>query len=133
MNRKHKLNFKEQMEEIIRKYSAIDKCPVRNIISRFTTKWGMLILLLLSEQEALRFGELSKCLPDISPKVLSSTLKILEEDGLIMRKELPTVPPKVEYSITTTGRSLVPLLAELTKWALDHFDEILQNRRETTR
>lgn len=121
------------MEEFYEKYSATDQCPVRNIVSRFTTKWGMLILLLLSEQPVLRFSELSKCLPDISPKVLSSTLKMLEDDGLIKRKVYPTVPPKVEYSITETGGSLVPLLSELTKWAMDHFDEILRHRRKAKR
>jgi DNA-binding HxlR family transcriptional regulator len=121
------------MEEILKKYSAIDHCPVRNIVSRFATKWGMLVLLLLSEKDALRFSELTRCLPDISPKVLSSTLKVLEDDGLVKRKVYPTVPPKVEYSITDTGKSLVPLLAELTKWALEHFDEILLNRSKSKR
>jgi DNA-binding HxlR family transcriptional regulator len=121
------------MEDFYKKYSAIDQCPVRNIISRFTTKWGMLILLLLNEQKVLRFSELSKCLPDISPKVLSSTLKMLEDDGLIKRKVYPTVPPKVEYSITETGSSLAPLLTDLTKWAMEHFDEILIHRNKAKR
>jgi DNA-binding HxlR family transcriptional regulator len=93
----------------------------------------MLILLLLSEQSALRFNELSKCMPDISPKVLSSTLKSLEDDGLISRKVYPSVPPKVEYSLTATGTSLLPLLINLTQWAVEHFDDIMQNRLKANR
>lgn len=68
------------MEELIKKYSAIDRCPIRNVISHFSSKWGILILLVLGEAEKLRFNEIYKILPDISPKVLSSTLKSLEQD-----------------------------------------------------
>jgi DNA-binding HxlR family transcriptional regulator len=121
------------MEELIRKYSAVEHCPVRNIISRFSSKWGMLILLILSERSTLRFNELSKCIPDISPKVLSSTLKSLEDDGLIKRNVFPTVPPKVEYSLSETGTSLLPLLINLTQWAVDHFNEIMANRNNANR
>lgn len=57
------------MEELIKKYSAIDRCPIRNVISHFSSKWGILILLVLGEAEKLRFNEIYKILPDISPKV----------------------------------------------------------------
>lgn len=66
----------------------------------------------------MRFNEILHTLPDISPKVLSSTLKILETDGLIKRKLYPSIPPKVEYSITEKGDSLIPILGELIKWGL---------------
>jgi DNA-binding HxlR family transcriptional regulator len=117
-----------QMEDLIRKYSETEHCPIRNIISRFSSKWGMLILILLSERSTLRFKDLLSCLPDISSKVLSSTLKSLEEDGLIAREVYPTLPPKVEYSLTETGRSLMPLFADLIKWAVANYDKIMSHR-----
>jgi DNA-binding HxlR family transcriptional regulator len=119
------------MEVSENKFSATESCPVRNIISRFSSKWGMLILLLLHEQAVLRFSEIQRYLSDISPKVLSATLHTLEEDGLIRREVYPTVPPKVEYSLTGLGQSLVPLLRQLAEWAVLHFDEILTRRSQT--
>jgi len=116
------------MEKIIEKYCHTEICPIRNILSRFTNKWGLLILLLLHEREVVRFNELSKCLPDISSKVLSETLKILEADGLVNRTVHPTVPPKVEYSLTDLGQSLIPIIGQLTQWALKNMDNIKKNR-----
>ena len=109
------------MQEILKKYSDIEHCPVRNVISHFSTKWGMLILAMLGEARCLRFNEILHAIPDISPKVLSSTLKILEADGLVKRKLYPSVPPKVEYSITGKGESLMPILGELIRWGLSNF------------
>ena len=106
------------MDKIIEKYSAIDTCPIRNVISRFSSKWGLLILLALSEADKIRFNGLLKILPDISPKVLSQTLKDLETDGLVHREYYPSIPPKVEYSLTDKARTLMPILLQLTEWAL---------------
>lgn len=107
-------------ESIAQKYSDIQHCPIRNVISHFSTKWGLLILSMLGEYQCLRFNEMSRALPDISPKVLSTTLKMLESDGLISRKLYPEVPPRVEYSITGKGQSLIPILNELIKWGIRH-------------
>ena len=106
------------MEELIKKYSAIDRCPIRNVISHFSSKWGILILLVLGEAEKLRFNEIYKILPDISPKVLSSTLKSLEQDKLVTRTIYATIPPKVEYRSSEDGRTLLPILQELSQWGL---------------
>ena len=96
-------------------------CPVRNVISRFSGKWTMLVL---AENEATRFNEIGRAIPDISPKVLTDTLKSLEADGLISRKLYAEIPPKVEYSLTELGKSLMPLLGSLIEWALDNFNAI---------
>ena len=109
------------MEEQIKKFSDIENCPVRNVISHFSTKWGILILLVLGEAECVRFNEMCKILPDISPKVLTSTLKTLETDGLINRKMYACIPQKVEYRITDKGRTLIPILGELVKWAVNNW------------
>lgn len=112
------------MQDILKKYSDIGNCPVRNVISHFSNKWGLIILVMLGETRCLRFSEILHAMPDISPKVLSSTLKILENDGLIRRKLYPSVPPKVEYSITDKGDTLMPILDDLVRWGASQLDKI---------
>lgn len=84
------------MEELIKKFSDVEHCPIRNVVSHFSSKWGILIILVLGEAPSVRFNELTRILPDISPKVLSSTLKTLEADNLISRKMYACIPPKVD-------------------------------------
>lgn len=103
-------------------------CPVRDIMSRFGDKWSILVLLSLSASEVMRFGELSKAIPDISQKMLTVTLRTLESDGLVSRKIYPEVPPKVEYRMTELGSSLVPHIRGLVDWALQHKQDCLRNR-----
>jgi len=110
------------LQENLKKFTSIDSCPIRNVISRFSGKWSMLVLCVLAENEETRFNALGKAIPDISPKVLSDTLKNLESDGLINRKIFAEVPPKVEYSLTELGKSLMPHLTGLIIWALDNYD-----------
>lgn len=110
--------------------SIIAICPIRNVIARFGDKWSLLIIHILSEREVMRFGELGREIPDISSRVLSGTLRTLEADGLVARKVYPVVPPRVEYRLTETGRSLVPLVDALTAWAQTHMETILSHRRQ---
>ena len=93
-------------KENLKKFADIDACPVRHILSRITGKWSVLILCILAENEITRFSEIGRALPDISPKVLSSTLKNLEADGLIYRNLYAEIPPRVEYSLTPLGRRI---------------------------
>lgn len=79
-------------------------------------KYKMFILYTLMEFEVVRFNEMQKYIGSISYKTLSSTLKQLEADGLINRKEYPQIPPKVEYSLTERGRSLIPILDQMCDW-----------------
>ncbi len=104
-------------------------CPFRNILSRIGDKWSLLILFLLNASDRpLRFGELERSIPDISSKVLSSCLRSLEADDLVVRKIYPEVPPKVEYSLTPLGTSLMPHIVALTNWATENFDHIIEHR-----
>ena len=112
------LGFKENLK----KYGCIEQCPVRNVLSRFSGKWPVLILCVLSENESTRFSEISRAIPDISSKVLTDTLKNLEADNLIHRHVYAEIPPRVEYSLTSMGQSLLPILSDLINWALDNFD-----------
>ena len=116
------------MAKNLEKYSLVEICPIRNVVARFGNKWAFLVIMLLSENGTTRFNQLRKLIPDISTKMLSSTLSVLEADGLVSRKVYPEVPPRVEYALTATGQSLVPLILQLTEWAQSHMQSILQHR-----
>ena len=117
-----------QVQENLKKYTRIENCPIRNVLSRFSSKWAMLILCVLSENEATRFNTISKAIPDISPKVLTETLRNLEADGVVKRKLYAEIPPKVEYSLTELGKSLMPILNNLISWALDNAPYIAKDK-----
>ena len=110
--------------------SIIEICPVRNVVARFGNKWALLVILVLSENEPIRYNELGRKIPDISSRVLSNTLRILEADGLVNRRLYQEVPPRVEYSLTETGRSLVPIILELTAWAQNNMKTIIEHRNK---
>ena len=99
-------------------------CTIRNILSRMSDKWSLLILRSLQKYGTMRYKDLRNAIPDISQKMLSSTLKRLEEDHLINRKMYPEIPPRVEYSLTETGKELMPALQMMIDWARIHFEEI---------
>ena len=77
------------MRKAEEKNSILEICPIRNVVARFGNKWSLLVVLILSEREAMRFNELCRAIPDISSRVLSSTLKMLEADGLVSRTVYP--------------------------------------------
>ena len=104
----------------------------RDAIELLSDKWRIPILHVLSPAP-LRSGELQKAMPEVSPKVLTQTLRRMERDGLISRMVYPVVPPKVEYRITSMGRSLLGPLRELCLWAKAHGRERDQARREFDR
>lgn len=112
------------------KNSIIEICPVRNVVSRFGNKWALLVVLVLSEHENVRFNELCRLIPDVSSRVLSGTLRTLEADGLVARKVYPVVPPKVEYRLTDIGHSLVPFIIQLTEWAQTNMKTIIKHRKK---
>lgn len=110
--------------------SIIEICPVRNVIARFGNKWALLTLLIIGEHDVVRFNELNRLIPDVSSRVLSSTLRTLETDGLIDRKVYAVVPPKVEYRLTGIGKSLLPLIRQLTEWAQTNMKKVTNHRKE---
>ena len=112
-------------QENLEKYAHIEDCPVRNVVSRFSGKWDILILCILAENESTRFNAISKALPDISPKVLTATLKNLETSHLISRKLYAEIPPRVEYSLTPLGQSLMPHLKALITWSLTNYQSVI--------
>ena len=117
-------------EKKIKKMGNIENCPVRNVIDRIGDKWSMLIILLLAEEQVLRFNEIHKCIGTISQKMLTVTLKSLESDGLVKRTVFPKIPPKVEYELTQRGKSLLPHLLALTEWANNNMSDIKASREQ---
>ncbi len=109
--------------------SIIEICPVRNIVARFGNKWALLVILVLSENEPIRYNDLLRKIPDISSRVLSGTLRVLEADALVVRTYYQEIPPRVEYSLTDTGRSLVPIIMQLTDWAQKNMKSIIEHRK----
>ena len=99
-------------------------CPTRVILDHVTSKWGVLVLLALSDGTH-RWGELRRAVDGISEKMLAQTLRILEADGLVNRDAHPTIPPHVEYSLTPLGRDLVDRLLPLVEWIARQADVIL--------
>lgn len=115
--------------EELRNDLTIRNCPVRNVLSRISDKWSILVIFTLEQMNVMRFGELQRAIPDISQKMLTVTLRTLEEDGLLSRKVYAQVPPKVEYSLTDRGQSLLPPLNSLISWAKEEMPMILEDRR----
>lgn len=94
-------------------------CPVATTVSLIGSKWKLLIIRNLRVR-SWRFNELRKDLNGISQKVLTDSLRSLEEDGLIIRTVYPEVPPRVEYSLSELGRSLDPIITAMETWGLHY-------------
>lgn len=103
-------------------------CPIRNVISHITDKWSLLVLYTLEQKEVLRFKDLWRQIPDISQKMLTSTLRHLEDDGIISREVFTEAPPRVEYQLSERGKSPMPHLDALILWGIEHQESIINDR-----
>ena len=108
-------------------------CPVRNILARLCDKWALLVIYILdrSGKENMRFTELKQQMPDISQRMLSMTLRTLEEDGYLTRTIFSEIPPRVEYALTERAKSLKPILDSLLQWSIDNMNDIMSDRKKT--
>ena len=111
--------------------SVFPDCPIRNILSKLCDKWSLLVIYTLNKagKETTRFKELQREIPDISQKMLTVTLRTLENDGYVTRTVYPEVPPRVEYALTPRTHSLLPHIDALIKWALENSDAIMRDRK----
>ena len=100
------------------------ECPTRTVLDHVTSKWGVLVLVALSEQ-TLRWGELRRVVQGISEKMLASTLRTLEADGFVHREAQASIPPRVDYSLTELGHGLAQRLLPLMDWIAGNADDIL--------
>jgi DNA-binding HxlR family transcriptional regulator len=102
-------------------------CPSRQVLDRIGDTWSVLILLALTNGPR-RYSELQAKICDISPKMLTQTLRGLERDGLITRTVYPVVPPRVDYELTKLGSSLHDMLQALGDWAETHIEDVVAAR-----
>lgn len=114
------------------KETVFTDCPIRNVLARISGKWSLLVLYTLDRNglSPMRFNQLRRAIPDISQKVLTTTLRTLETDGLICRKVFAEVPPRVEYSLTERALTLIPLIDSLINWAADNMADIVRDRAQ---
>src|SRR4051812_29067807 len=123
----------EQALSRIHKIDVFDEtCASHQAIARLADKWTLLLVYALA-QGTKRYSELQRQIRGISPKMLTQTLRSLEEHGYIEREIFPEVPPRVEYSLTELGVTFVQPLAVFFEWAQDHEDELIPIRTRNVR
>ena len=94
-----------------------ENCPSRALLSHITSKWGVLVLVGLADGSQ-RWSELRDIVQGVSEKMLAQTLRTLEQDGLVHREAQPTIPPRVDYSLTPAGDEVVEILFPLIEWTV---------------
>ena len=102
-------------------------CPTRMVLDRIADKWTVLVVGAL-EDKTKRFGELRREIGGVSQKMLTQTLRGLEMDGLVARRVYASVPPKVEYTLTKLGRTLIPVLEAIREWSEHNIEGVLEAR-----
>ena len=104
-------------------------CPIHDFLIHFANKWSMLVILNLGYSGKARFNALKQSTSGISQRMLTVTLRSLEEDGLISRTVFPEIPPRVEYELTSLGKSLLDVMTPMGEWATRHEAEIQHARK----
>ncbi|MEW5852772.1 MAG: helix-turn-helix domain-containing protein [Myxococcota bacterium] len=107
-------------------------CPGRGILNHVVSKWGTLIMLALHDR-TYRYAELRRCVGGVSEKMLAQTLRTLEEDGFVLRRDFGEVPPRVEYELTPMGRELAKHIAALGRWIATNTPKVLAAREKYRR
>lgn len=102
---------------------AQGSCPIEYTMEVVGGKWKLLIIYYLMTTKLMRYGELKRNISGITHKMLSSQLKDLENHGIIVRKEYPQVPPKVEYSLSEVGATLLPIFGMMYEWGEKNMPE----------
>lgn len=100
-----------------------NRCPVSFVLTKIGGRWKPLILWQLVDGSK-RYNEIKKGIPNVTEKMLIEKLKEMEQDGLILRKALPVVPPHVEYTLSDSGKTLTPILNAMAKWGLTHMGSL---------
>ena len=117
------------MECQVREYIFKD-CPIRQVLSNICAKWPLLVIYVMRGEENMRFSAIRKRIPDISQKMLTSTLRSLEADGFVTRRVFAEVPPRVEYSLTERAHTFIPLMENLIDWASRNMAGIVHDREK---
>jgi len=124
----------DERAEMIREHgiSGSSSCPISDLLSRLGDKWSILVLAALSEADGgrMRFSELMRAVGGISQRMLTTTLRHLERDGILTRRVFAEVPPRVEYTLTARGQGLLVPVKSLIAWLLNEWPDIAKSRRE---
>ncbi|MDF2680073.1 MAG: HxlR family transcriptional regulator [Brevibacillus sp.] len=108
---------------------SLTVCSYSRVLEIISNKWSALVIYAL-EDGSVRYGEMSRRIDGISKKMLTQTLRQLERDGLVHRELIPSMPPIVEYSLTSLGQSLIQPMHELKRWTNEHYAMVEQARAE---
>jgi DNA-binding HxlR family transcriptional regulator len=123
------LDIEERVNKIFSaERGSLQFCPVKDVLGHFADKWSIFTILALGKREKLRFNELKEAVEGISQRMLTVTLRSLEENGLVERKMYTEIPPRVEYWLTPLGRSLLEKILELATWSSTNMDAIVKAR-----
>lgn len=114
MPTQHKQEITQQTEELL--------CPIRYIMNIFSGKWKLPIVCMLSAETPLRYSTIKRKLGDITNVMLAQSLKELEAAGIVHREQYNEVPPRVEYTLTEKGASVLPALGQLAGWAIGQME-----------
>jgi DNA-binding HxlR family transcriptional regulator len=120
------LCIKREETGLSRLFSKTFNCEKELTLTIIGGKWKMLIMWHLGKEGTKRFGELKSMMPGITQRMLVSQLRELEEDQIVHRKVYPVVPPKVEYSLTEPGRSLMPILESMDEWGKNYMETFIE-------
>ncbi len=120
------LRIKREEKGLSRLFSKTFNCEKELTLTIIGGKWKMLIMRHLGKEGTKRFGELKSMMPGITQRMLVSQLRELEEDQIVHRKVYPVVPPKVEYSLTEHGRSLMPILKSMDEWGKNYMETVIE-------
>ena len=99
---------------------CMDKCPLKVTMSLIDGKWKALILCSLHQDKPTRYGELKRKINGVANTMLSSSLKELEEAGLVVRTQFPEMPVRVEYALTDASADLMPIISQLALWGVQY-------------
>ncbi|MCU1517336.1 MAG: HxlR family transcriptional regulator [Pseudarthrobacter sp.] len=124
----------EQTRQNARKHynASLDLCPARQLLEAISSKWVTLVMLALEDGQQ-RHSDLRRRIPGASQKMLTSTLRSLERDGLVLRHVTVSVPVRTDYELTARGRSLLRIIFEMKGWADEHMDGVAASRLEHDR
>jgi DNA-binding HxlR family transcriptional regulator len=127
------LTVEKRAKRILNPDATPELCPIRDILGHFGDKWSIFTILSLGQGDKIRFNELKSMVSGISQRMLTVTLRSLEENGLVIRTWYPEIPPRVEYILTPLGRSLLEKMVDLWEWAGAHMEDIHRARRRFDR
>lgn len=112
--------------------ASLDLCPARQLLEAISSKWVTLVMLALEDGQQ-RHSDLRKRIPGASQKMLTSTLRSLERDGLVLRHVTVSVPVRTDYELTPRGRSLLKIIFDMKEWAEENMDDVAASRLEHDR